>query len=430
MKDEWNKMFMNEHQKLQEIKAPKELEDRLRQALEKTPPKEQRFNHRFWPFAAAALIFLCFFGYHYNAVAYYGKTLFGFDQLFTQSLKDLNEAGMGQMIGKETILSDGSVLTIDGVMADENQFLLYYTLENLNGIDPERKDVLPNLISGFLTKSNPVGGISKVNTEGTELKGTMSFDPVNPLAKKLTVSFRVGGIEGTDTLQISFPFNPNKALQTEIKQNVNQSFQSDHGTIKFESIRATPTMTLIEGKVHLDYRYEDDSNFIDTVELHANGQPIERLGSSLSSSIKGSKMELRFDALPENLESLELVIEKLPVYKEIAKKSIELSSISEEPILLEGNEVLVKKISETAVSTEITFSTEENVRLNGVSIISNGKHYPLDSTIDEKMIKTENGRILKERTIVFKKVTNPETLYINGIHYMKAYEERIRIPIE
>ncbi|MNL83869.1 hypothetical protein D3C87_2116400 [compost metagenome] len=48
-------------------------------------------------------------GQNYNAFAYYGKQLFGFDELLNgTTLQQLNEKGMGQNVNKKTTLVDGT----------------------------------------------------------------------------------------------------------------------------------------------------------------------------------------------------------------------------------------------------------------------------------------------------------------------------------
>ena len=79
--------------------------------------------------------FLIFVGYNYNGFAYYGKKIMGFDDLMSGTLAELNEEGMGQTIGKSVLLEDGTEFTVDGIMTDANQLILYYTLTNTKETD-------------------------------------------------------------------------------------------------------------------------------------------------------------------------------------------------------------------------------------------------------------------------------------------------------
>src|SRR5699024_8561265 len=102
---------------------------RLRNALHTTPKRSKR-KISSWVLVAVSLCVIMMISYQYDALAYYGKKLFGFDEIISGTLKDLNDEGMGQTIDKTITLVDGTSLMIDGIMADENQIVLYYTLKN------------------------------------------------------------------------------------------------------------------------------------------------------------------------------------------------------------------------------------------------------------------------------------------------------------
>src|SRR5690625_5159647 len=92
-----------EREQLQQVKAPKELENRLRNALEQTNKK--RIKHRYaWKWIAIASVFFLslLFVNHHEGLAYYGKKILGYDSVVSETLQDLNEKGMGQVIGTST----------------------------------------------------------------------------------------------------------------------------------------------------------------------------------------------------------------------------------------------------------------------------------------------------------------------------------------
>ena len=66
-------------------------------------------------------------------------------------------------------------------------------------------------------------------------------------------------------------------------------------------------------------------------ELIANGTPIEILGSGSRSSLRGRKFDIRYDSLPDQLESLEIVMKEFVGY-EMLEVKITLASIGDEPI--------------------------------------------------------------------------------------------------
>jgi len=417
------KRLAEEKKRLDTISAPVELESKLRNALNTaTRPSKVKRITRIWKVAAVALFFMISVSYHYNAFAFYGKKLLGFEEVLTGTLKELNDEGMGQIVEQKTVLEDGTEFTVNGIIADANQFVMYYTLTNPDGVDDRTTELLSfPKITGFLTNSNGISGMSQMNEAQTEIKGTMSFEPVSPFSKELTI--HVGpGVE-----KIIFPYNPNEAMQNEIKQSIKKTIKVDKGEITFKSIKATPTMTVIDGTFNVENF--DRVNFsLGGIQLIANGTPIELTGSGTRSSLQGSKFDIRYDALPKQLESLQLVVNEFVGYQKLDEK-ISISTIDNEKILLDGKELWINKVVTTAQGVEITIATDDDVMLEGVSIESEGESTSLKTTINQNS-KKQNGREMKERTLLFETTIEPEFLLIEGFHYMKPYNKVIEIPID
>ncbi|WP_339320034.1 DUF4179 domain-containing protein [Paenibacillus sp. FSL R10-2734] len=421
----------DEKTRMESITAPEELEMRLRNALNSAPAKRSKKIAPIWKIAAVVLLVTVISGQNYNAFAYYGKQLFGFDELLQgTTLQQLNNKGMGQNVNKKITLLDGTDLTINGIMADANQFIMYYTLANPNGLDDMSVDTFrPSQISGFLTDSNVVSGTSLINEDHTEIKGTMSFDSVNPFSKKLTLHFwqqleENGQMsEGT----VTFPYNPNEAMQTQIKQSINKKIKVDKGTITFKSITATPTMTVIRGKLNVD-NFDRVNLGLHGIQLLANGAQVEILGSGNQTSVGGRTFDIRFDTLPKDLHSLQLVVKEFAGYQKLEEK-YPMSFISNKPFTLGDKELWIKEVSKTSQGIEVTIATDDDVMLDGVSIEAKGVSTPLKTTINQKEVKQADGKLMKERTLLFATQTKPESLLIEGMHYMKEYNKMIEIPV-
>lgn len=428
--DNIEKRLTEERRRLNTIAAPEELEARLRSALDGAAPARTKRISVVWRAAAAAILLIVIFGYNYNAFAFYGKKLLGFDELISSTLQELNDQGMGQLVDRKATLSDGTELTINGIMTDANQLIMYYTLANPKGIDnwsdPPFK---PSKITGFLTNSHLESGVSQPNEDQTEVKGTITFEPVSPFAKKLTLHYFEPG-ENNQLIDhtLSFAYDPNQAMQTEVKQSIGKKAQVDKGTINFQSITATPTMTMIEGSLNVD-NFDRLPRALDGIELIANGVPVEMTGSGHGSSIRGRKFDLRYNPLPKPLKSLELVMKEFAGYQQLDQR-LPLASAGEEPFTLEGKELWVKKVTVTAQGVEITIATEEDVLLDGVSIETQGETISLRTTVGQIETKLEDGTILKERTLLFDSQAKPEYLRIKGMHYMKEYNVVVDIPID
>jgi hypothetical protein len=426
------KRLAEEKKRMDSITAPEELEMRLRNALHHAAPRRKR-KTPIWMMTAVALFLMVVVGYQYNAFAFYGKKLFGFDEMMNSTtLKKLNDEGMGQIVEKRTKLEDGSDFVINGLMTDANQLVMYYTLTNPNGIKDYDNNPFPltfSKITGFSTNSDAVSGSTLANDDHTEIKGTMSFKPVSPFAKKLTLHFGQYIQNGQVTEEsISFPYNPNKAMQTTIKQSVNKTVKVDKGSITFHSINATPTMTVIDGVLNVE-NFDRVPDALNHIELIANGTPIDRMGGSNQSSIRGTKFEIHYDALPKQLDSLELVIKEFVGYQKLGKK-LSLASIDDKPIMLDQKELWVRNVSTTSHSVEITIATDDDMMLDGVSIKTQNEVTPLKTIRGQTNTYQEDGRELKERTLLFETKTKPEYLLIEGMHYMKTYNHVIDIPVQ
>ena len=428
--NEIEKLLQQEKEKNDERTAPPELEETLRNALQRAP-KKPFYQKRVRFSLVAAILLLVLTSYHYDAFAYYGKKIFGFDGVINGTLQELNDAGKGQVINKSYELSSGAKVTINGLMVDENRMIVYYTFSNLDGVsDTHMEFFQPQRITGLFTNADYQGGGGVFNETDTELKGTMDFETPSPFARKLTLHFWETGENGVMTEQtLEIPYDPNKALQTEIKQSINKTVAVDGGQIKFDSIIASPTMTVIKGSTRVD-GFGRVYQPLDGIELIANGRKVDSLGMSTSSTITGSqKIELQFDALPKNLQSLEVNVHQFAGYKEVNEKLLLAESL-EEVVEIGGERLWIKSVSKTARGIEIRISTEEPVLLKQVSIQTENEKIELGTTIDEQLTKDQDGLILKERTLVFDTNDLPETFSIGGVYYMKAYDEKIEIQVD
>ncbi|WP_301109926.1 DUF4179 domain-containing protein [Sporosarcina sp.] len=418
---ELEQKLAEEKKRLDEITAPSELEGRLRAALE-TAPKQKRSRMPQWISVAAALLILSLAGYQYDAFAYYGKKLLGFEEIMPETLTKLNEAGNGQNVDKAMTLPDGSKFTVNGILADENRFVLYYTLDNSEGVG---EDMHFMELNGFLTNSFSSHGTSTMNEEGTQLKGMRTFEPVSPFAKKLTLEFQDS--HSQDWLKITFPYDPSTAMQTKLKQSIKKSVQVDQGNIRFDSITATPSQTTIKGKLKVD-NFDRISLGFEGVKLLADGVAIDEIGSSVSSTFNGDVFTIDFDVLPDHLDSLVLSVDTFVGYKQVDERIL-LTAGKEATADLNGKELIIRKMDVTSDGLEVTVATEENILLDGVTIQIKNDEIPLTTTLRQDYAIAKNGREYKERILLFDSTQLPDAITIKGIHYEKKYGETVEIPV-
>lgn len=419
-----------EKEHIDEMVAPPDLEGRLRKALDgvRMPARKRAI----WKYAAVAILLFSLIGYQFNAVAYYGKKILGFDDYITGTLKDLNESGKGQSVEKTYQLDEDTKITVNGLMADENRLIIYYTLTNLNGVEEAYNNLFkPKKVTGLFTNAMYEGGSAIINEAGTEMKGSMDFEPPSPFSRKLTLHFWQGVYNGQmKEAKFTFPYNPNEAMQTQIKQSIKKTIEVDKGTITFNSIVASPTLTVIRGSLNVE-NYDRVPLALHGIELLANGKSVEIKGSgSGGMTLKGhTKFDIRFDALPEQLQSLEIDMKKFVGYRNI-EGAVSLKQIDHDPIDLGGQELWIRNVSQTSNGLEVTIATDEAIMLDDVSVGNKEVQTPLKTTIKQTYVKVKDGKMLKVRTLVFETSENLETLFIGGIHYMKPYNQKIEISLD
>lgn len=418
-----------ERNKINNLEAPLEMENRLRAALNSKKSRRVPFK---WLSVAASILLVLFVGLNYNALAYYGKKIAGFDEVVYGSLKEVNELGMGQVIGKTTEINETTTLTIDGVVADENQLIVYYTVTSAEKLDKEYLHFFPRKMTGFLTNKYSTWSTGLLNEKGTEMKGVASFDPPNMFAKTLTLEYRLGlstgeVVEG----DISVPFNPKEAIQSVVKQKINQKVAVDNGNIHFDSITASPLSTVVNGTIDVD-NYSRSRGSLTGVKLLADGEPIPQAGGSESSTFNGKrKIEIRYEGLPEDFTSLHLLVDTFVGYKQVGAE-IDLPSLKGEVIDLHGEELWIRDVSFKEDQVEITIASEDTFLLDGVSVGTGSgvEKTPLLTTTNHTETKLEDGTIHRVRTMVFPTSAEVTKLYIEGVHYEKRYNKSITIPVK
>ncbi len=79
---------------------------------------------------------------------------------------------------------------------------------------------------------------------------------------------------------------------------------------------------------------------------------------------------------------------------------------------------------------EVTIVTNDDVMLDGVAIETDNHNTPLRTTVNQSLLEREDQRLMKERTLLFDTTITPDFLVIEGMHYMKRYENVIQIPVD
>lgn len=393
---------------LEQLQTPVDFEARLRSKLAEVPSKKKRLS----PWLIVAAIFcIAFASWSYPALAFYGKTLFGYEELMTKSIQQLNEEGYGQRINKSIELEDGTVITIEGIMSDLNQFELYYSIEG-DG-NEVFNEMMFNEVTGLFTNASAESGIF----DPTDNKGVQKFESVSAFAKKLNLEFYYK----QEKYSLEFPYDANKAVSTTIKKKLNKNFTFDFGTLKFKALYATKGTTRLEGtlKEQTDRRIQYD---LSQIILVADGKELTMLSSGMESRVPtGYQFDINYEVLPSDIKNLAIEIRQFKG-KERVEKSVPANVGTYEigPVRLEIISVQVED-----GKTKIRISSDYNVLFDQVSIETKKGVTPLSSTDSYS-----DGLEKKERTLIFNTTDEVQKLYVENVYYNKMYEKSINIPVK
>ncbi|PKM90931.1 MAG: hypothetical protein CVU87_00520 [Firmicutes bacterium HGW-Firmicutes-12] len=425
---EIEQILASERERLNKLEAPPELEIRLRNAL-----GERKKTKKNIPMVAAILICFLLFSYNYDVIAYYGKIILGYDEVMNGALKDLNEQGQGQEINKRYNFKNGAVLILDGIMLDENRLIVFHTLESTVGNVDDYNLFLS--MKGMLRYYSQ-GGHGKSNEEFTKVKWVYDFEPPYFFERNLTLNFDLSGPnQFQESGSIEFKLDRTKAMGYSIKQNIDRELELKDTIIRFETITASPTQTVINGSIGTALEFLNNVlqnryyRFGLEYDLIANGQIVGRQGGGMSTSTKGIEFEGRFDPLPQDLEELAIKFNTV-TESESVDIAIDLErNEQDKSIEIEGNEIIVNKVYTQNDKTYVTITTQDHVLLEKVYLVVDGEQISLEKTIPGEEEKSLDAKIYYQRKLEFLATGEKHKLLIKKIRYKKQFNEIIKIPL-
>lgn len=401
------KEFEEKREQLERLQAPQDLEERLRKKIQTVPQKKKRV----YPWlSAVAILGIMVTSMNYQAIAYYGKTLFGYEELMSDSIKQLYEEGYGQVVNKEFHLDDGTIFTIEGIMSDRHGFEMYYSV---SGNDDFFDDFSFPSITGFLTDSFGKSGIFDMNVN----KGVQTFEPVSPFAKKLHLEF---SYKDQDYVFI-FPYDANKAVPVTLKKKINQKVYFDFGVVEIQSISATKGSTQLIGKI----KEKTDRNIsydLSQIQLFVDGKEMMSIGYEMNSIFNGAReFKINYGELPTNISTLSVKLHKFNG-KESVKQSVppEIGTYKIGPVELD-----IISVEALEGVTKIRIASRKDTMFDAVWLKTDVDEVPLKGT--EWFEEDDNKKV---RTLLFETNNTAVELYIGNVYYDKDYGEIIDIPIK
>lgn len=413
--------------------VPDELEARLRNKLIEKPSKKTIKN--MWKIKIAALfIAVILISYNIDILAFYGKQLTGYNELMSTTLKELNESGKGQIIGKDYKFKNGITITLDGVMIDDNQLLAFYTIKDPNKKVHELSLGPINYFEGIFGKLHMQSGMGRIDVEKETAKWVTSFEPPKFLEKKMTWNFSLISNEKEESGSIEFILDRNKAMGHTLKKHITKSIQIDKNQIHFDSILASPTTTVLNGTTQniLELAMDQINNTrfrpqsLD-IRLIANGKNLEEKSSGLSTNMKGMKFYKEYEALPKNLKTLQIHFMSFEADYNVNKQINLRKSENNQSVIILNQNIKINTVYEYKGETYITITTKEDVILSRVYLILDGEKTELKETISSEYSKMPDGTVVHTRTLKFSGAGDDMKLDIKRIKYNKIYDQIIDI---
>ncbi len=421
--------------KFDEIEVPEELEERLRNSLNKC--SSVRVKRKKWiKRIAAACLVVFLIGYNLDTLAFYGKRLIGYEPLMNGNLKQLNELGKGQAIGKSHTFKNGVTVTLDGIMLDENQILVFYTIKDPKGKADAVHFRAPMRMKGLFGTYDMESGQGEINEENTEIKWLASFKSPFFLEQKLRFQFELMEENVEEKGEIVFKLDRNKAMRHTLKKTINQSVKFGGRNIRFKSILASPTCTVIKGSIQNTIELVKDHlkgerlrfNHLD-IKLIANGKELLSQGMGMRTDQKGITFHHEFDPLPENLQSLQIKVESFSADYDVNQK-IHLQKDQEaQSVKVLDQNIIINKVVESNGATDITITTKEGTVLTRVYLFIDGNKVELERTDGDSREKLADGSILHTRTLHFPGTGKTYQLYIERMTSITSFNKRIDIPL-
>ena len=429
--DNLEKLLTEEKMKLEEIEIPDNMEERLRLSLNKMPIKKKK---RIQLKTASIIIMIMLLSYNIDTLAFYAKKLVGYEYLMDGTLNKLNEMGKGQTVNKSYTFSDGLELVVDGVMLDDNNLVVFYTINDPEK-DAQNKDV--NVyITGSFSGTFSGGGSGIASSDGSRMSWIMSTDRAPKIFERtITLDLGYRSVDGTyESGEISFKLDRNQAVGNSIKINIYKKMDIGNRSLKVETMVASPTTTVVRGNIQnlleLGIDYINDTRIRpENIEmtLTADGKEISVKAGGMSTDRNGSNFYITFDALPVETKKVELKLVSFSGDYDV-NRVFEISKFDETQFIILGETVVIEEVYEDDGSTYITFKTDENTQLSRVYLIIDGEKHELQETIHgelEKILEGDASRVLYRRTMRYNGTGDKLELDIQRIRISEDYNELI-----
>ncbi len=413
------------------LEVPAELEARLKQSLY---GRKRRMKHK--P-VAALLIVVLLLTYSFDALAYYGKKFTGYDQMTEGSLKQLNEEGRGQDIGRSCTFSNGVEVTVDGIMFDDNELVVFYKLYNSNG--KPLKEVLNYNLPRLHAYGIKPGGYFPTGGQGMTVDDkTMTFmDTLQPpefYEKWMRLDIEMDIDKKREVRSINFTLDRNKAMKRTAKLDLNAEVRLGDYRILFDHLTASTMSSVLDGRIIAltedalkVFKAETTEASVEIPQLRFdiasdNGEVSRFTGGNQSSSGGDIRFSNRSDALPGKFKTLQIRNIRMDIMK-LVDKTVDVSTDTKD--LQISDELMVKQVYQEGDDTFVVASG------SGIPIMGlfEGEKQ-LEQVNPEAFDREAESAQSVERVYRFKSTGSKLKLFVKFIRYSTYSTDTVDIPVK
>lgn len=382
---------------------------------------------------AAVVVIIVTLSYSFDAIAYYGKKILGYDNVTVGNLAVLNDEGRGQEIGKGYTFSDGTIVTLDGIMFDDNEFVAFIREYNSNGINT-------SLCNYSIKGINPseyymTSGSGNFNEARTEISFVYSFKVPHFYEKWLTLEINKRGDNQSEQGSINFTLDRNKAMGHVFKANIDKGVVINGNKLILKAINISPITTVVNGTEELINSMDKPDlsiqNYFD-FDLYVNGNKYENSGGNRGGIGNSINFKKEFISVPTEISSLEIKNIKF-VTEILVDKMIDISTETKALKLdIKETNVEISKVYTDGEATYVTMKSQKYDRDMvskydpNFALFSDKEQITFDRIIDSKILE-ENGVSYIERTFKFKGKGENMQIGIKVVYTTIGSEEEINI---
>jgi hypothetical protein len=305
------KKLMEEKNRYDSLQPPIDLELRLSRALAKAPPRPRQINWQL-PLAASFVLLFLFAGVNYDTLAYYGHRFLGYEGVMTETLQELKDQNKGQIINQSYTFDSGTKVTLDGIMADDNQMIAFYRLE---GSALSDEDIQHQVYLKSSMRRNLFHSMTAEQQASGEYYCMATFKPAMFYEKSFI--FQLEAKNG-ETAAIPFKLNRTQAMGSYYHQKISKDISVPPMEINLTQLTASATQTRLEGRIDTLASFAFKEITGENCRIHqtkwtllADGKALDNQGSEWRTDLQGTTFALLFEPLPTDTEKISLTLDEV-----------------------------------------------------------------------------------------------------------------------